>query len=229
MVGDKEAPVPVNAYWIVATLLGVLAIERAFAADAAAVTPGWSVLTIGALCAGIVGIISSVAVAAVKIITALQETRRILITGQAAATAVGVVAAAKQQEIHLLVNNRFMTALRMLVTVTKKQAERTGTTEDKLMAEHAEAELQDAEASAILVARLQTGNADAERASVATTEHTAALARVGLLPSAHNQLILAQETLVTLTRQNAERTQSDMDRLLYRQAQDNLALSKQLQ
>lgn len=59
----------------------------------------------------------------------------------------------KLHEIHVLVNNRLTVALRALVMMLKREAERSGTAEDRALYEKALEELRQAEAGTELVAR----------------------------------------------------------------------------
>jgi len=190
----------------------------------AAVVSGISPAMIAAFATAAIAIIGALVTGVIKITAALRDTKRIVVTGQVAAAAVGVLRDQKIQEIHLLVNSRLLTVLRLLVTVTKKEFDRTGTESDRVMYEQALGELTKAEASALTVEQVQSQVSDDNRATAAQAQLDAATARAGKpLPTVQEQLILTLQTLVSMTRRDAERTKSPGDLLIHQQAVADLA------
>lgn len=113
------------------------------------------VATISVIIAGAVTIIGAIVAGTVTIITTLKSTskevtltKNMMEVSAAAGVAKGKVRDRKIQEIHLLVNSRLLTVLRLLVAVTKKAADKTGEKDDIIQYEAALIELQKAEASA---------------------------------------------------------------------------------
>lgn len=111
--------------------------------------------------AGIVTVLGALSAAIVAVIKSTHraeqtgKTTQELVIGQAAAgQARGKVRDAKIQEIHLLVNSRLVTVLRLLVAVTKKMADQSGSQADIEAYTAALAELEKAEASARVVAAI---------------------------------------------------------------------------
>jgi hypothetical protein len=108
--------------------------------------------------AGTVTIIGALVAGIVTVITTVRSTKRIVL----ADVQKGEERDTKIQEIHLLVNSRLLTVLRLLVSVTKKMADKTGNVDDIEAYESALTELQQAEAGARLTFRVE----DTERKAV---------------------------------------------------------------
>jgi hypothetical protein len=108
--------------------------------------------------AGTVTIIGALVAGIVTVITTVRSTKRIVL----ADVQKGEERDTKIQEIHLLVNSRLLTVLRLLVSVTKKMADKTGNVDDIEAYESALTELQQAEAGARLTLRVE----DTERKAV---------------------------------------------------------------
>lgn len=106
---------------------------------------------IGAIVGGTVKIIEALHSNSAKVVAGQVETRELVAAGQVAGRARGTVRDRKVEEIHLLVNSRLLTVLRMLVAVYKKEAERTKSDEDVEAYHKAQEELSKAEASAVSV------------------------------------------------------------------------------
>lgn len=123
---------------------------------------------------GVVAIIGALTTATVKIIRALQHTRRIVVESHDAEQKRGKVRDAKLEQIKVLVNGRLLTALRLLVSVTKKEAARTGEPADDAIYQHALAELRQAEAGASEVHQQLTHDLSADEAAAQTAEQAIA-------------------------------------------------------
>lgn len=221
--------------WTLLALAGVIVVERAFAADAAPGASGWSVPAIVAFFVGASGLVAAATTGVVKIIVALREgtrvledTKRIVVAGQIAAVAAGVVSAGKQQEIHLLVNSRLLVALRNYAAGRLEKYQETKADADRLAWEAARDELLEAEQSALAVTRVTAERAENNRVAAEQAEVVAGQARAGEQPDAHAQLILALEAVVAGASRDAERTQSAQDRAALQLAQDNLALARRI-
>jgi hypothetical protein len=128
---------------------------------------GPSVATITAVGTVILAIITALVGGSIQILDRLEKTRTLVVAGQVEAKATGEVRDTKIQEIHLLVNSRLLTVLRLLVAVTKKEAERTGNREDISAYQEALSELQKAEAGAGAVALAQSGDLEKQKAEAA--------------------------------------------------------------
>ncbi len=125
-------------------------------------------------------VIGAVAAGVVKILSAIQATRGLVVAGQDVSNARGVVRDKKIKEIHLLVNSRLLTVLRLLVLMTKKESERTNAKEDLDAYNVAQLELARAEAgaSASASARNNTLEDTADDASIASAEEKLHLVKV---------------------------------------------------
>jgi hypothetical protein len=144
--------------------------------------------TITLVSGAIVTIIGALFAGFTTIITTLRDTRVKVTSVEANAVATRVVVAAdaeasqtrdhvrdrKIQEIHILVNSRLLTVLHMLVTLTKKEAERTHLNEDIKAYEEALADLQRAEASSGVMKTIDSviGEANEAQAVVADKKLT---------------------------------------------------------
>lgn len=93
-------------------------------------------------------VIGAIGGAAVKIIRAVNEGNNLTVSAAIASRRRGAVRDRNIQEVHLLVNSRLLTVLRMLVSQTKKEAERTGNSDDIQRYQSALSELSRAEAAA---------------------------------------------------------------------------------
>lgn len=140
-----------------------------------------TVTVIGAVAVGIIG---AIATGSVRIIKEINNNGRALVAGQEAQQARGEVRDQKVQQIHVLVNSRLLTVLRLLVTVTKKEAERTGAAADLKAYRDALAELQHAEDTNRIVADQTTLESDTtKRADVAEARAVALRAAIHPRPS----------------------------------------------
>lgn len=101
--------------------------------------------TITALSGFAVLVIGAIAGAAVKIIRAVNEDKQVTIAGQRAGAARGRVRDKKIQEIHILTNSRLTAALTLIMTMAKKESDRTGKKEDVDLYEQAKEEVKKAE------------------------------------------------------------------------------------
>lgn len=110
----------------------------------------------------VVLVIGAIAAAVVRVV---QTKADLLVAGQQAQGAQSKVRDNKIQEIHLLVNSRLLTVLKLLVVVTKKEALRTGDPADIEAFEEAQAELTKAEASAQTVSQLVNRDSKADEAA----------------------------------------------------------------
>jgi hypothetical protein len=130
--------------------------------------------------AGIVTILGILIPGIVAIIKQAQATKSIVVASAQNTIAAGMRRDRKIQEIHLLVNSRLLTVLRLLVAVTKKEAERTEAASDIDAYETALRELTKAEASAKEVERVGTQDAvDEDRAASQAAERVAAVIAKG--------------------------------------------------
>lgn len=125
--------------------------------------------TIGVIIAGIVTVIGALTTAVISILTSIRETRTntqqtkdLTVAAAEVSKARGVVRDNKIQEIHLLVNSRLLTVLRLLVSVSKQLAVLTGKPEDVASYEAAKVELAKAEASANVVATVNNEQSNTE-------------------------------------------------------------------
>ncbi len=81
---------------------------------------------IAAVTAAVVAVIGAIATGTVKIITAVKQGQHLIAAGQDVSMARGLVQSQHTQEIRVLVNGRVLTMLRLVATLTKKEADRTG-------------------------------------------------------------------------------------------------------
>ena len=125
--------------------------------------------TIAVIVTGTVTIIGALVAGIISIITTVNGTRNVVLAGQEVSQARGKVRDNKIQEIHLLVNSRLLTVLKLVVIVTKKEADRTGSKEDQDVYLAALRELENAQASANTVSLIQIQNKsdDEEKADIA--------------------------------------------------------------
>ena len=86
--------------------------------------------TLTALGGVIVLIIGAVTTASIRIIKAIKVNNRITVAGQEAGAARGKVRDKRIQEIHVLTNSRFTAILKLILVMTKKEADRTKKAED---------------------------------------------------------------------------------------------------
>lgn len=137
-------------------------------AIAQAVSVQLAVIIIG----GILSILTALVTGILSILKVVRSTRSTLIAGTLAHKARGVVRDKKIQEIHLLVNSRLLTALRLLVMLTKKEAARTNEPGDVAAYNEAVKELERAEAATKIVTRAQDGDTEVEekRADLADSQ-----------------------------------------------------------
>lgn len=117
-------------------------------------------------------VIGAITIAANVILRGIRETRAITIAGQEVVAAKSVVKDNKLQDIHVLVNSRLLSALRLIVFLTKREAERTGIPADTLAYQEAAEELKRAEEANITPV---TGNAEDSQAVTAAEDRLAAL------------------------------------------------------
>lgn len=144
----------------------------------AAVVRGISPEMVAAIGTGVVLILTTLIGGTIKIIAALKDMKTVTAAGQEAISAQqdvgvkhGVIRDRKVQEIHLLVNSRHVAVVRLLVTMAKKEADRTGLAADLQLYQEALAELRQAEASARMVAEVQSeGGPDVEREAMDLVE-----------------------------------------------------------
>ncbi len=103
---------------------------------------------ITAIVGGIIAILTILIPGIVTIINALKQNTAITVAGQKASQTRGVVRDSKIQEIHLLVNSRLQTVLKLLVVSTKREADRTHSIEDIAAYQNALKELELSEVAA---------------------------------------------------------------------------------
>lgn len=97
--------------------------------------------TIPLLIAGILGIISAAVTAFLTILGAVRQNTRVTIQGQQDSKV-------RSEAIHVLVNRRLLTALRLVVLTTKRLWEQSNLAADQATYEEALAELRSAEDAA---------------------------------------------------------------------------------
>lgn len=101
------------------------------------------------LIAGVLSIIAALIAGIIQIIAAIRSTRELVAATGEATKARGVVRDKAIKEVHLLVNSRLLTVLRLLVAVTKREAARTGDDEDIAAYMAARGELERLEAATL--------------------------------------------------------------------------------
>jgi|SRR6185503_9092021 len=109
---------------------------------------------IASVIAGILAILAVLFPGILSIIAALKKNTEITVAGQEAVAARAVIRDNKIQEIHLLVNSRLLTVLRLLVVLTKKEADRTNSADDIQAYNEALKELQQAEAASKIISKM---------------------------------------------------------------------------
>ena len=138
-----------------------------------------SATDIALLAGAVVAVLAGFFAGVTQVITAIRSTTKstneAVIASAEASQKRGVVRDIKLQEIHLLVNSRLVTVLRLLVANTKKEAERTGEQADIRAYEEALRHLDQAEASAKSEAKFSAeaqriNEADAASAEVKLVE-----------------------------------------------------------
>lgn len=133
--------------------------------------------TLPVLITGVISVIGSVVAGTVTIITLINKNREVkdeILSAKDVVVASadqllksGTVRDQKLQEIHMLVNSRVLTIMRLLVATTKKTAETTGSKVDIEAYEHALLELMKAEDSNTEVLKSAETNHKDEKASAA--------------------------------------------------------------
>lgn len=111
-----------------------------------------SIEAITKLLTELVAVIGAITIAANVILKGIRETkadirnnRDITVAGQEVVAAKSIIKDNKLQDIHVLVNSRLLSALRLIVFLTKREAERTGIAADNLAYQEAAEELKRAE------------------------------------------------------------------------------------
>ncbi len=150
----------------------MIAFQLEISATSAASISAAIVLIMGAFFAGIKLIITTLkeTKTAIHSVDASTVATQVVVAASAEASRTrGVVRDGKIQEIHVLVNSRVLSILRMIVFLTKKEALRTNLPDDKHAYEEALSELSRAEAAASIISStdLSTRIADENQANEA--------------------------------------------------------------
>ncbi len=107
-----------------------------------------------AVTTAIVTVLGAIVTGTVKIIAAVKQGQHLIAAGQDVSMARGLVQSQHTQEIRVLVNGRVLTMLRLVATLTKKEADRTGLPDDIAAYHVALAELTSSEEAAANLAQL---------------------------------------------------------------------------
>src|SRR5712671_3915900 len=99
---------------------------------------------VGILTALATGITSTLVGGTIKIINVIEANKRLLVAGQVYNAKKGDIRDVRIKEIHFLVNSRLTAALRLVVVLSKKEADRTGLPQDVKVYEQAQRELDEA-------------------------------------------------------------------------------------
>lgn len=117
---------------------------------------------IAVLIAGAIGLITALTKTLRLLLKRAVLAQHILVASTEAQLKTNEVQAQSTQAIHVLVNHRFLTVLRVLVVVTKKEAERTHDIKDIEVYNTAQAELDHAEEANLESLKLHPGSPQAE-------------------------------------------------------------------
>ncbi len=109
---------------------------------------------VNAIVAGVVIVLGVLVPGIIKVINALKQNTEITVAGQQASASRGALRDSRIQEIHLLVNSRLLTVLRVLVVLTKKEADRTNNADDISAYQQALKDLEDTIAASTTSQRL---------------------------------------------------------------------------
>lgn len=129
-------------------------------------------VTVTLITGSIVTIIGAIVNGTNKIIEAINANRAVTIAGQDASRARNKVQTTQIQEIHILSNSRLTAALRLIMIMSKKEADRTGTKEDIDTYNAALIELQKAEQANSILKNSTPDNEDTQAALVAENKLT---------------------------------------------------------